>query len=127
MTNGRAFEAHVRFAPRTAAAAVAKPFVIDAEPSRPAHSAVDDDAAHVGPVLREMQCREAQRAKGFDDDPGSAQFIAMTTGNVNRTEGVVKNEYPHARLGTFTKYLTELVGHATRRAVIQLQGDRQLR
>ena len=63
-----------------------------------------------------MECRETQRAKGFYDDPGSAQFIAMSTGDVNGTEGVVENEYPHASLCAFTKYLTEHIGHATRRA-----------
>ena len=47
LSNCRAFEANVRLAPRTVAAAVAKPLVIDAEPSRPPHPAVDDDAAHV--------------------------------------------------------------------------------
>ena len=47
LPNRRTLEAHIRFAPRAIAAPVARPFVVDAKPARPAHTAVDDDAANV--------------------------------------------------------------------------------
>jgi hypothetical protein len=72
LPNRRPLEAHVGFPPRTIAAPVAEPLVIDAKPSGPADAAVDDGAADVRPVLREMQRRAADRTKGFDDDAGGA-------------------------------------------------------
>ena len=57
------FEAHVRFAPRAVAAPVAEPLVVDAEPSSPSDAAIDDDAADVRAVLREVKRRESNRAE----------------------------------------------------------------
>ena len=48
-------------------------------------------------------------------------------GDVDGTEGVVEDEHPYARFCAFAQYFTEHVGHAPRRAVVQLQGDRSLR
>ena len=59
-----------------------------------------------------MQRREADRPKGFNDNSGRAQFLAMSAGNVDGAEGVVEDEYAYARLGAFAKILTERVGHA---------------
>src|SRR5688572_10842122 len=50
----------------------------------------------------------------------------MIRRNAHGTESVVEDKHTDACLSAFTQYLPEHVGHTTRVAVIQLQGDRPL-
>ena len=108
-------------------AAVSQPFIVDTETSRPPNLAVYDDASGMGPVLGEMQCREAQRAERLDTHTRSAQRRHTFGGDIRCSEPVVENEDPNPGRGTIEQDGVQRIRRLTGAWVVQLQRDRSRR